>query len=146
MNQVKRFAVATFFAIVLTFGGLVTITSTTLAAESFVTPKGVTLLSADEIREALVGYTVIGTLDGTTYYEYMPDDSNLFGVWKFGHYRGAWSVSTKNGIAAACFDYEGTDSDGCWTIAQNNDTLIYYKSDGTEDFREVREKGNPKNL
>ena len=96
---------ANIFATNIFFSILLTIASNGLfAAEEW--------LSADQVRELLVGNTEKGYTDGVPYTEYVSPDGRIKGKWKDDPYEGSYEI-----LADGCLsiDYDdGNDYDGCY--------------------------------
>ena len=102
---------------------LVTVTTSELAAAEWQT--------ADELRAQLIGNgsKLKGAIEGTLWSEKYSDDGTIQGLWNVSKYKGKWSFEGD----MMCFDYKGTDDDGCWYIAIDGKKTKWWKPDGKRD-------------
>ena len=110
----------------------------------YVPPDGAILLSEGQIRERFIENTLTGKTSGTTWYEYYKPNGSVRGQFgSVAKYRAKWSVSG----SVMCWDFKGTENDGCYTVSANGDTIQFYDLKGKK-FRGRRKllSGNPKNL
>ena len=84
----------------------------------------------------MIGKTLKGVDDGHKWQEfYIPDKKkklkgSIAGRWDGEPYRGKWSIKGD----LMCFDYQGTEDDGCWHIALSDENdVLWFKEDGTPD-------------
>ena len=103
---------------------------------------GPAMLTADQIKETIVGNTASGVIEGTEWAEYYLPNGLIAGSWGGDKYQGNWSV--KDGMW--CLDYSGTDDDWCGRIAAEGDRVFYYTKDGKPDGDASLAAGNPNNL
>ena len=93
-------------------------------------------LSGAQIRQAVVGNTVQGTMEGSgDYAEFYEQDGTI----KAQTYSGAWTIEGDE----MCFQY-GSDPRQCWEVAREGDTLQWIK-DGKVDGTGTLAPGNPHN-
>ena len=87
--------------------------------------------SAEEIKAALIGTgsKFKGFSQGTSWSEEYLPDGTIKGWWGNEAYRGKWSFKGD----VMCFDYKGTEDDGCWHLAIKGDKVFWWKEDGTPD-------------
>src|SRR5262245_58519743 len=94
-------------------------------------------LSGEQIRAAIVGNTVQGTMEGTgDYAEYYQQDGTIYAQ----SYGGAWTIEGDR----MCFQY-GSDPKACWEVAKEGDTLQWIK-DGKVEGTGTVAPGNPHNF
>jgi hypothetical protein len=103
-------------------------------------------LSGDDVRQKIVGNTIIGAEDGSPYAEYLLEDGNILGQGKDGNYKGVWKIRGNR----LCLSYEDDDgkigeSEECSTVVLNGDQIIRKSDDGDEEVSALA-PGNPKNL
>ena len=91
-------------------------------------------LNGAQIREAVVGNTVQGTMEGTGDYAefYLPD-----GTIRAQTYSGNWTIEGDQ----MCFQY-GSDPKMCWEVAKEGDTLQWIR-DGKVEGTGTVAPGNP---
>ena len=100
-------------------------------------------LSAEEVRELVVGNTLSGYWDGAKYYEYYASDGTLKGIIQGEKYDGTYEIRDDGCLYA---DYEGVDDDGCfYTLSVENSKLTVRDPRG-EKAEETLHVGNPKSL
>ena len=81
-------------------------------------------LSGAQIRQAVVGNTVQGTMEGSgDYAEFYGQDGTI----KAQTYSGAWTIEGDE----MCFQY-GSDPRQCWEVAREGDTLQWIKDGKVE--------------
>ena len=91
---------------------------------------GPAMLTADQIKETIVGNTMSGvSKGGVEWAEYYLPNGLIAGSWGGDKYQGNWSMKDD----MMCFDYSGTDDDRCNRIAAEGDTVYYYMKDGKPD-------------
>ena len=91
-------------------------------------------LSGDQIRQAVVGNTVEGTMEGTgDYAEFYQTDGTI----RAQAYSGIWTIEGDD----MCFQY-GSDPKMCWEVARDGDTLEWIKDGKVEGTGKVA-AGNP---
>jgi len=120
MFSIARLLVITMFLIIGSFiaivGGL---SAPTLAAESYVTPPGVTLLTGDEIREALIGNRLVGSKWDEYYAKGNdPQRGAVIGrergtFW----YNGRWQIVDNR----LCTTHDDLDYEGCFDVYLSED-------------------------
>lgn len=104
---------------------------------------GPAMLTTDQIKKTIVGNTLSGvSKGGLEWAEYYLPNGLIAGLWGGDKYQGNWSV--KDGMW--CFDYSGTDDDGCRTIVAEGDRVFYYTAYGMPDGEARLAVGNPNNL
>lgn len=101
-------------------------------------------LSADQVRDLLVGNTEKGYTDGVPYTEYVSPDGRIKGKWKNAPYGGSYEIR-----ADGCFfiDYdEGNDYDGCFYFEEykTGKYKVIYPSGKKEKIKIL--EGNSDNL
>ena len=93
-------------------------------------------LKGQQIRAAVSGNTVQGTMEGTgAYAEFYQND----GVIKGDGYTGVWAIEGD----AMCFQY-GSDPKACWEVVRDGD-LIQWLKDGKIEGSGTVAPGNPNN-
>jgi hypothetical protein len=94
-------------------------------------------LNGEQIRTAISGNTVQGTMEGTgAYAEFYSND----GMIKADGYTGVWAVEGD----AMCFQY-GSDPKSCWEVIKDGD-LIQWLKDGKIEGTGTLAPGNPNNF
>ena len=94
-------------------------------------------LSGAQIRAAVSGNTVQGTMEGSgAYAEFYQQD----GMIKGDGYTGIWAVEGD----AMCFQY-GSDPKSCWEVERDGD-LIQWLKDGKVEGSGTVAPGNPNNF
>lgn len=96
-----------------------------LAAEREL-PDDVTVMTEAELRSAIIGNTVTGFVGGTPWSEYYLPNGVIQGVEGGERYVGRWTISGP----WLCFDYDGTEDDGCSTLARSGNNVRFYDEDG----------------
>jgi len=93
-------------------------------------------LSGEQIRAAVAGNTVQGTMEGTGAYAefYQPD-----GIIKGDGYTGTWKIDGDS----MCFQY-GSDPKSCWEVTKEGSAIQWIK-DGKVEGTGTVEPGNPNN-
>jgi len=94
-------------------------------------------LKGQQIRAAVSGNTVQGTMEGTgAYAEFYQND----GVIKGDGYTGVWAIEGD----AMCFQY-GSDPKSCWEVVRDGD-IIQWLKDGKVEGSGTVAPGNPNNF
>jgi len=94
-------------------------------------------LSGGQIRQAVAGNTVQGTMEGSgDYTEFYGQDGTI----RAQAYSGAWTIEGDQ----MCFQY-GSDPKQCWEVAREGDTLQWIK-DGKVEGTGTVAPGNPHNF
>ncbi len=94
-------------------------------------------LSGAQIRAAVSGNTVQGTMEGSgAYAEFYQQD----GMIKGDGYTGIWAIEGD----AMCFQY-GSDPKSCWEVEKDGD-LIQWLKDGKVEGTGTVAPGNPNNF
>jgi hypothetical protein len=89
-------------------------------------------LSGPELSQLIAGNGLTGRsrTGKSQWTEYYEPSGTIVGGWKSsggaGQYGGAWKVEGDK----FCGDYEGSENDGCWTIAVNGDKVYFLGEDG----------------
>ncbi len=92
------------------------------------------LASAEQVRGAIIGNTVIGTMAASgPYAEFFDPDGTI----RAADYAGRWAIRGNK----MCFDYDEGPS-GCWAVAITGSTLVWVGSSGAEGSGTIR-AGNP---
>ncbi len=100
-------------------------------------PAAAEKLSGEQIRAAVSGNTVQGTMENTgAYAEFYQQD----GMIKGDGYTGNWAIEGDS----MCFQY-GSDPKSCWEAAQDGD-LIQWLKDGKIEGSGTVAPGNPNNF
>lgn len=99
------------------------------------------VLNEKEILTQIIGNTATGKTNGVRWSEYYEPNGTIHGRWRNDPYQGKWSISGSE----VCYDYAGSEDDGCWTMSLMGDEITYYK-DGKPDGTAKLLKGNPKDL
>ena len=95
------------------------------------------MLTAEQIRAAIAGNTVQGSMEGSgAYAEFYQADGTIKGK----DYTGVWSVEGD----AMCFQY-GADPKSCWQVAGEGDQVQWIK-DGKVEGTGTVVAGNPNNF
>jgi hypothetical protein len=114
------------------------------------TSNAVRLLSADEIKNEIVGNTITGVDKGKAYTEYLKPDGTISGLEQAGPYNGAWRLEGDRICLSYDPDEEATSKErqwDCWPIARKGDDLFWSDSVAADDPAEAKLlPGNPKNL
>jgi len=93
-------------------------------------------LSGAQIRQAVIGNTVQGSMEGTgDYAEFYETDGTI----RAQTYSGAWTIEGDR----MCFQY-GSDPKMCWDVAREGETLQWIKDGKVEGTGSVS-PGNPNN-
>jgi len=134
MRKIAQLFVTTFLVIGLFVAVIGNMAATTFAAESYVTPPGVTLLTGDEIRDALIGNTAWypnGAL------EYCTSDGKCIGESGGVNWNDAsWAIDG----SVICFTYPNHPRwGGCRTLSKHKDAgaFIFHFLDGSVRFEKV---------
>jgi hypothetical protein len=91
-------------------------------------------LNGEQIRAAVSGNTVQGTMEGTgAYSEFYSTD----GMIKGDGYTGVWAIEGD----AMCFQY-GSDPKSCWEVVKDGD-IIQWLKDGKIEGTGTVAPGNP---
>ena len=94
-------------------------------------------LNGDQIRAAISGNTVQGTMEGSgAYAEFYQND----GMIKADGYTGVWAIEGN----AMCFQY-GSDPKACWEVVKDGDVIQWLK-DGKIEGTGTLAPGNPNNF
>lgn len=114
-------------------------------SKEFSVPKGVTLLTEPEIREALIGNSYSGDsvkFPGNQYLEFIQPDGSINGLWNGrSRYDGEWAVHGK------IWCYKRRNNSDCNTVSRSGSTIYWHHLDGRSDRARSRlYQGNPKNL
>ncbi len=91
------------------------------AAENFIAPEGVTILSEQEIRDRVIGNTAQGS-DWTEYYK----PGGVISGRSPNYYTGKWTVSG----SVMCYDYDGPDYDTCSILSIKDGVISFYDLKG----------------
>lgn len=101
-------------------------------------------LSADQVRDLLVGNTETGHTDGAPYSEYLSPDGRIKGKWQNDRYEGSYEI-LPDGCLSIDYD-DGSEYDGCYYIeeAKPGEYRILYPSGKRGKIKILT--GNPGNL
>ena len=121
-------------------------------AQDYVVPKGVTVLTGEQLLNQVVGNTFYN-YNWDEYYE-PPPEGRLEGKLKIKHNRyglvgGTWSIKGSQ----FCINYDKlplSHHGDCFTFAMDGEKVTYYKADGSIWYSKggtIKQKiGNPNNL
>jgi hypothetical protein len=102
-------------------------------------------LSGDQIRQHVIGNTLVGTDDGLQYFEYFIADGTIVGQGKDGEYSGHWFIRG-NRLCVAYEDDKGyiPQTHKCSRVIVSRNQIIASSID--EDEPLTLQPGNPRNL
>jgi len=101
------------------------------------TPALADMATGDQIKAAITGNTVQGSMDSSgAYTEFYAEDGTAFGK----DYKAAWSVEGDT----MCWVYDGSPKD-CWGVEVAGDQVKWVK-DGKAQGTGTIVKGNPNNF
>ena len=93
----------------------------------YTAPEGVTILSEEELHSKIVNNSVSGVLTaGDKWAEFYASDGAIRGENNGEPYTGSWQITGP----VMCFDYAGTQYDGCNTIEVTGDKVRFFELDG----------------
>lgn len=96
----------------------------------YTAPEGLTILSEEELMGKIVGNSMKGvSTEGKHWAEFYASDGAIRGDEDGYKYSGSWKITGP----VMCFDYEGTQFDGCNTIALDGDQVRFFTLDGSPD-------------
>ena len=126
MNAMQLFLSTCLSIVVLLSIGCKTLDEVAQSKE-FKQPANVTLMSESDIREKLVGNTVIGesnTEPGSRYVEHFLSDGKIKGLWNDEPYSGTWAVSG----SVWCSKY--ANSQYCSTMSLDGNQVTWIRLSG----------------
>ncbi len=117
------------------------------AQQDYVSPPGVTIMSEDEIRSAIIGNTLAGVSRGTDWAEFYSPGGSIRGLWGRTPkhlYGGSWSIKGPT----FCLEYPTPEDSGCYTLSREEDTVFLFNLDGSRGkYPQAEIKGgNPEGL
>ena len=120
-------------------------TTLTEAAEDYVVPAGVSVLTEDQLLNQIIGSTLIGGSGHWRAYFLPPSGDQKKGRFKGKskgiHTKGDWTV---NG-SLMCWYFDSPSrafANGCFTTALDGDTITWYLPTGTPRYS----RGGPRKL
>jgi len=129
-------------------------TTLTEAAEDYILPTGVTVLTEDQLLNQIIGNTLVGGYENWVEYYEPPTGDQKKGRFKgkstgSGHYGGSWEVKEE----LMCWQHDKphmAQYDQCFTTALDGDIVTWYKTTGFPWYNRLHQikliSGKPKNF
>ena len=129
-------------------------TTCTGAAEDYVAPTGVTVLTEEQLLNQIIGNTLVGGYENWVEYYEPPTGDQKKGRFKgkstgSGLYGGSWEVKED----LMCWQFDKPHMvryNDCFTIVLDGDNVTFYQTTGSPKYNRLHQikliSGNPKNF
>ena len=134
IKHISNFAVLWGFVAVL---GLIP-----FSAQAYDVEEGFERMTAEEIKEAFTGNTLIGNDDFGEYTIYFPKYKTVRTIYEGKKYKGSWKVKSKKNLY--CRKYKGGNNK-CFDMYRKGDEVIWYYKDELSDMSTLYQ-GNPEGI
>ncbi len=129
-------------------------TTLTEAAEDYILPTGVTVLTEEQLLNQIIGNTLVGGYENWVEYYEPPTGDQKKGRFKgkstgSGHYGGSWEVKEE----LMCWQHDKPHMikyDTCVTTVLDGDIVTWYQTSGFPKYNRLHQikliSGKPKNF